>query len=78
MGGVARRRDRSNAITIDLSPLLAELDTAIKVAEQQLLSAQLNLAEMRGKRAGVVLAVEAAQQAIQLELPTITEGDGDG
>lgn len=61
-------------MTIDLSPLLAELDAQIEAAEQQLLIMQLRLAELRGRRAGVVLAVEHAQQAIQLELPTITEG----
>lgn len=61
-------------MTIDLSPLLAELDAQITDAERALLDAQLRLAVLRGRREGVVLAVEAAQQAIQLELPTITEG----
>lgn len=66
-------------MTIDLSPLLAELDAAIEAAERALLSAQLRLAELRGQRAGVLLAVRVAQEEVGAQdiaslSPVITEG----
>lgn len=61
---------------IDLSPLLAELDEEIARAEQALRNAERCLVELRGQRAGVLMAVQRAQLA--LEQPIVTEGDGDG
>ena len=43
---------------IDLSQLLAELDAEILTAAEQ-------LARMRGRREGVMLAVQAAQQQMR-------------
>lgn len=57
------------ARVIDLSPLLADLNTQIADAEQEARVLQLKIARLRGLRDGVIMAVEHAQA------PTVTTGE---
>lgn len=56
---------------IDLTPILQELDAAIVEAEQAVLAAQLRLAELRGRRGGMLAIVQLIHQH---DAPAVTNG----
>lgn len=60
--------------TIDLSPLLNDLNQQIEEAEQEQRAILLKTTRLRGLRDGVLLAVEHAQK----QAPVVTTGAVEG
>lgn len=55
---------------IDLSPLLRDLEARIAAADEAVIAARIEAARLRGIHAGVLMAVERANQQ-----PAMTSGE---